>query len=278
MTKAMTFEEVTPGEVERLMLSDKWAAEVKLDGVRCVAEIGDGTATLMNRNGKPLAAASTNAHRPAIKKALEAAFSEGLWVVDGEIMDDGRYWLFDVILADTMHDARAPLHERREVLEAMATLFGWDADDSLIRVVTHAVEAEDKQMLLDSTTRTGGEGIMLKHVDAPYAIGKRVRTGLKLKLTKTVDCFVTERNSDDHENAHLAVFDDAGKQIDIGKCSMIGKADAQVGDVIEVKFLYVGANGRLYQPRMLRIRDDKLAHECLYSQLDGCHVNKAVAA
>jgi ATP-dependent DNA ligase len=277
MTKAMTFEEVSPAEVERLMSSDKWAAETKLDGVRCVAEISNGVATLMNRNGKPLAAASTNAHRPAIKKALEAAFGEGLWVVDGEIMSDGHYWLFDVILADSMHDARAPLHERRETLEAMATLFSWDAPDSLIRVVTQAVDAQDKQMLLDSIIRIGGEGVMLKHVDAPYAIGKRVRTGLKLKLTKTVDAVVTERDSDDHTNAHLAVYKD-GVLVDIGKCSMLGKADAQVGDVVEVKFLYVGANGRLYQPRMLRIRDDKLPGECLYSQLDNCHVNKAVAA
>ena len=86
MTKAMTFEEVTPDEVDRLMHSEKWAAETKLDGVRCVADVTGGDVTLMNRNGKPLRAASTNAHRPAIEKALRAQN------LSPEKINEGKQW------------------------------------------------------------------------------------------------------------------------------------------------------------------------------------------
>ena len=48
----------------------------------------------------------------------------------------------------------------------------------------------------------------------------------------------------------------------------------KVGDVLEVRYLYTGANGRLYQPTILRKRDDKAMQECLTSQLK--HVNKEV--
>lgn len=274
--EAMTFEEASPAEVERLMQSDKWVAELKLDGVRCLARVVDGDVTLMNRKGAPLRAASTNAHRAAIEMELALAFEAGEWVLDGEIMDDGRYWLFDILRSDggRITDERDPLHRRRFVLEATAAIAGWD-DDSLIRVVTQATTEEDKRMLLDSTQRVGGEGIMLKYVDAPY-IPKRVRTGLKVKLTKTVDAFILARDTDGHTNATLAVCD-GDRVVEIGACSMIGKADAQVGDVVEVQYLYVGAGGRLYQPRMMRVRDDKTPTECLLSQLDGCGVNRAVA-
>jgi len=45
-----------------------------------------------------------------------------------------------------------------------------------------------------------------------------------------------------------------------------------------VKYLYIGADGRLYQPRFMRRRSDKAADECVWSQIEGHGVNKEVLA
>lgn len=43
-------------------------------------------------------------------------------------------------------------------------------------------------------------------------------------------------------------------------------SQTDVGRVVEVKYQYVGAKGRLRHPRFSRYRDDKLPHECLIDQ------------
>jgi len=45
-------------------------------------------------------------------------------------------------------------------------------------------------------------------------------------------------------------------------------SEADIGRVIEVKYQYVGAGGRLRHPTFVRWRDDKLADDCLLSQDD----------
>jgi len=52
-----------------------------------------------------------------------------------------------------------------------------------------------------------------------------------------------------------------GKWAEVGGTSMIGKQKAArpritVGSLVEIKFLYVGAGGRLYQPSVKCLRDD----------------------
>ena len=72
-------------------------------------------------------------------------------------------------------------------------------------------------------------------------------------------------------------IDDRSPRAASGHASLIGKQKQDAiseGDVLEVKYLYVGANGRLYQTRIVRKRDDKPAQECTDAQL--VHVNKTV--
>jgi ATP-dependent DNA ligase len=276
--KAMTYLEAEDSALDSYLASPKWVAEVKLDGVRALAAVTNGKARLLNRNGASLAGGSTAAVRELVTKELERALTTGDWVIDGELMNDGTLWIFDLVKADELITTRTPLEARREALVTIAGLVGWTDEGSRVRLVSQAKTEDEKRNLLASIKDAGGEGIMLKRLGSTYLMGKRTDNGLKVKLTKTADVVVVARNTDGKENATLAVYDSDGTLVDIGKCSMIGKANAMVGDVIEAKFLYVGANGRLYQPRMMRIRTDKAATECFLSQLDGLGVNKAVAA
>lgn len=277
--KAMTYHEVPDASLELYLRSPVWVGEVKLDGVRTLATVSNGNAQLLNRNGKPLAGGPSAGVRATVECELGKALTEGEWVLDGELMDDGRLWLFDLLKADELVNPTMPLETRRKALVTVAGMLGWTEEGSRIRLVGQAKTEAEKRELLETIKEAGGEGIMLKREGSPYVMGKRTEYGLKVKLTKTVDVFVISRNTDGKENATLGVRDGVdGPPVVVGKCSMIGKPNAQPGDVIEVKYLYVGANGRLYQPRMMRIRKDKAADECLISQLDGMGVNKAVAA
>lgn len=56
-----------------------------------------------------------------------------------------------------------------------------------------------------------------------------------------------------------------GELVPVGSCSAIGRPHVEVGDVIEVAYLYwTGACA--YQPRMVRVRADKEAARCTTGQ------------
>jgi ATP-dependent DNA ligase len=272
MDKAMTFHTASPADLERAITDPDFCVEPKLDGVRAMASVENGKARLLNRNGTDLSAASTNASRPAIIAQLERDFASGTWKFDGEIMPDGKLWLFDVIHADSIILPTDVYSVRRAALEKIAEVMAW-SDYTPLRVVSHAVTEDAKRDLLQMITHGGGEGVMLKRLDRPYT-SKRVKHSLKWKLIKTADCIVTARNTDGHTNAELSLHNDAGQLVNVGNVSMIGRPDVPVGTVLEVTFLYVGANGRLYQPRVTAVRDDKTAEECLMHQLTDLTVNK----
>lgn len=276
--KAMTFTETSPERGDLLIDDDAWALEPKYDGVRCMVSIEDGRIELHNRNGAPLSAASTNAHRSSIAASFTGF--NGTWVFDGELLEDGTLIVFDLPyfrVPDLTLIAPPPFSDRRMILENVAYIRGWGDPHTNIRLATH-VTGSDKRVLFDTIAETGGEGVMLKHLDASYESRRTKSAGFKVKFTSTVDAIIIDRNTDGKENAELAVVDPAGQLIRIGHCSMIGKPAATVGDVVEVTYLYVGANGKLVQPRLTRVRGDKAAAECTFDQLDGKSVNKWVDA
>jgi hypothetical protein len=59
----------------------------------------------------------------------------------------------------------------------------------------------------------------------------------------------------------------AATWIEIGTCSIIGKAVPVVGEIVEVRYLYATDAPRLYQARLLGRRDDVGLEACLLSQL-----------
>jgi hypothetical protein len=81
---------------------------------------------------------------------------------------------------------------------------------------------------------------------------------------------VTSFNRPDarHGSATLGVLDPRlgpTELIPVGACSLIGKPQVSVGDVIEVAYLnWTGS--ALYQPRMTRVRTDKLPEDCTMAQ------------
>lgn len=238
------------------------AIEQKVDGHRVLVHVdapdGKTKVTFLGRDGTPKANAVPRNIRDQFMR-----IDAGDWWFDGELVDD-VLWLFDFPRAEVTpgtglypHD---PYRIRRQVLEGFHAQ--WQPDPC-VRLLPNAVTPHDKNALYQRMRDQHAEGVMLKTLDGRYnTSGARTRDLRKVKFINTIDCVVTRTGVDGKENAELSI-----NGVKIGKCSLIGKPPVKVGDVVEVIYLYATDDDRLYQPRLLRVRTDKRAHECTRDQM-----------
>jgi ATP-dependent DNA ligase len=253
-------ETIEPSAVSPYLTDEGWAVEEKLDGVRCLA-VGGVTVTLMGRNGQEL---SDDRSRKLAELKAQLRIPRG-FVLDGELMADGTYHVFDIPRAGDLITAATPYATRRQ---ALATVLGALAAP---RVILHptATTADEKLATWERVQAERGEGVVLKRLDSPAPLnGKRHAWGLKAKLVKELDAVVLTTRADGTDSATFGLYD--GEQlVEVGRVGIGGKAKAAIapGDVICIRYLYIGSNGRLYQPRVVAIRSDKGARECLLTQM-----------
>lgn len=129
------------------------------------------------------------------------------------------------------------------------------------------------QLCAERIWENGGEGVILKRMNAPYQEGKRNADLMKIKLEETYDLLVVgvERGDPDGKYA-----DAVGALLCVSKDGTVhkvsGMTDAQrfewwwrpngiVGKVIEVRAMCKLANGSLREPRFKSIRFDKTAED-----------------
>jgi ATP-dependent DNA ligase len=274
MTQAMTFKTALGATAARHIEDPQWVAEQKLDGVRCMVQIKNGSVRLLNRKGALLGASSSKI-REAIEREFDALSLFGHWLFDGELMPDGTLWLFDLIEAPGSVTSSQEFRHRRTALETFAGLVGWDEGDGLVRIVPQAEGTKAKQALMDAVSAGGGEGIMLKNLAAMYTSYRTETAGVKVKFVKDVDCVVMDNGTYGKDNRMLGLFCD-GNLVVVGHCSSIGKQHADVGDVVEVRCLYVTNRDKLYQPRQMRVRYDKAPEECTFDQIESLRTSRVV--
>lgn len=263
----MRFAQATQDLVLEAVHDDRWWFQQKLDGIRAQLVIGNGIAWARASTGGSL---KSTAAGPVAKKVIDSVLdhSEPI-ILDGEIIS-GAWWMFDILMGE---DDRSGYAERYRFLTTYIEKAGLSP---AVRLLPTAQTSTEKAGLLERVIESGGEGVLIKRRDSTYDWGRRVEHSLKFKITHTVDCVVTARNGSDHMNATLGLYETPKSvlPVTIGNASMIGKPDAKVGDVVEVRYLYAGAGGRLVQPTVLRKRTDKYPPDCLMDQL--VFVNKEV--
>ena len=168
-----------------------WIFEVKWDGYRAVAEIRDGDVSLYSRN-----LMSLNQKFLSVTKSLQKFGFEA--VLDGEIVavDDGGhpdfqmlqdyqksgkghllYYVFD-LLHFRGHDlTNLPLLRRKELLKKILP------PDLKIKFSDHV--SNEGVLFFNAVTEKGLEGIIAKHSQSAYRIGRRSRQWLKVKTRLT---------------------------------------------------------------------------------------------
>lgn len=297
----------TAASVEEAVGSREAIIEPKYDGIRLLINITEDGVRAYARSGK-----SKTGKLPAIEAELAAHLPAGTWL-DGEAVafnEDGtqdwggaqsvlgsgvakaaaasdsiRFVVFD-LLAHSGNDARKlPLRHRRELLEMIFSqpgdnVDGWERDGKEWERVVLSPQLPATDEAHAANLELGFEGSMVKHLDAPYASGKRSTASLKLKATDTVDCVVTGFSAPKpgwiaREGMIGAIefehYAEDGTPIQ-GKCSGMTSGERRyitanqaelLGKVIEVSYMTkMPGTGKLRHPQFQRIRTDKTAEEC----------------
>lgn len=250
---------VQASQVETYLNDDNWVAQQKLDGDRLLIHIDNHTVTPLNRDGQ-------RRSNPTPKLVLDQfAVFPGEWVFDGELLTTGEFWLFDLPKAAEGVNPLNPYRERYDVLERIFTGGIWEPHEC-IRLLPMARSAPAKRRLLRELHGRGAEGLIFRHLDAPYSAGKRSELALKAKFTHTADVIVDQVRPEGRDNCTFRLFRD-GRLVPAGSVSLVGRPPVQPGDVIEVRYLYASDESLLYQPVMMRVRHDKAPSECTVEQL-----------
>lgn len=261
--------------LEHFIKDDSWVMEQKLDGHRIllISPGMDMPPTAITRNGSVYT-------RKLPKAVQDFRFPEGDWAIDGELVGN-TFWVFD--LPDTplqrlQPDTPVSLAGRRAMLEALLGNI-----EHPFKLVPQAKTPDEKIKLAGKALEECFEGLLLKKVLSPYRSGGRTEEWLKLKFVATADCVVTGVRTDGKDSVDLGMYTadpnlhPDGRLVEVGRASLIGKEKngaVSPGDVLEVRYLYCGAGGRLFQPTILHKRTDKIPVECTTDQLK--HVNKEV--
>lgn len=271
-TRPMLAKEVGPSELDSLLGSVSWDAQLKLDGDRVVIEINDNLndIAVLNRSGQP----KTKNVSPDMLAPFYAFRSlRGRWVFDGEVVGS-RLYIFDMLAAGDYHDENDRWDVRWSNLQIVAPLL-FEGQD-VVKLVETAHSPEDKRAMYDKAVQDSKEGVIFRVRYGTYQPGKRSTFLVKYKFLNEADCVVTALSPGGKDSVVLSVYDN-GTLREVGQASTIGKTPTpQVGDVWEVRFLYVVSadNPRMVQPRLMRKRTDKKATECSIEQFATAVTNK----
>jgi bifunctional non-homologous end joining protein LigD len=173
-----------------------WVFEVKWDGYRAVAEVRNGEAKIYSRNLLPL-----NEKFAPVAEALRECRYEA--VLDGEIVavdDRGHpdfqslqnypksggghllYYVFDLLHFEGRDLTGLPLLRRKELLKKILP------SASRIRFSDHV--GKDGVLFFQVAKEKGLEGIVAKHGQSRYRVGRRSRQWLKVKTTRTREAVI----------------------------------------------------------------------------------------
>lgn len=240
-------------EVERYIKDPAYCSEEKFDGRRrMLIKTGDNVVAT-NKKGLTVVAGDK------IMYTL-ASFPKDI-ILDGEDMGD-HVRVFDALKIEGRDISTLAYQVRYIHLETL--LVGHKS----LRVVETAWTEKAKRRMYNELKTANAEGIVFKDIRAPYSAGRPNSYGpqLKYKFVESASCIVSDRNKA-KRSISLQVFDGA-KLVNVGNATVYpNQAIPDVGDVVEVKYLYWHKSGSLFQPVLLGTRDDITREECIIEQL-----------
>ena len=164
-------------------------------------------------------------------------------------------------------------------------------DMRVVPGVEASADRDAKVAFYLSIVMAGGEGVILKDVNAKYEFGKRRECWLKVKKFETVDCFVTDSRPGEHGfegmvgalegSVYMPAAAGETRTVEICAVSGFTLADRQemtskerpgkvkdkyFGRVMEVRYQEKSKTGRGMHARFVRWRPDKSASDCLLTQ------------
>jgi ATP-dependent DNA ligase len=260
---ARDIEDLPEHEKERVLRSDRFAAGEKKNGIRGILHIRpEGNRfTSRNRCANTYLLNELTDNVPHLKR-LDLREFEGS-IFDGELYlpaefvkldsfanaleastallhcspDKARdyqestgqrihYHVFDVLRANGQDLTSLPLRERIRCLNEFQSFIKSSGQGEHIRF--EELIFQEKEEYFRKIIEAGGEGIVLKDLNAPYFPGARSSSWLKLKRSNTIDAIIIgyERGKEWDKkgligSVELGVFDECGDLRSIGRVSSL---------------------------------------------------------
>lgn len=254
-----------------------WGAQLKMDGqramVKVIAEsVGSYRFRMESRAGKQIE--NFNPELPRIFRGLSQAEQPMGVFVDGELMPDGTFWAFDIVMTPdpvALNRSYVDRHRTLRIFEALGP------DQNVLRVNPLYTKPDEKRALWATAVENNLEGVVFKKLSSSYQSGTRSDDWVKAKLTKDVDCVITNQNLEGKSNFEMSMCDPQNNRwITVGTVSALtgDGPSIKVGDVVKVTCLYASDDNKLVQPVTPMLRDDKKPLECTVDQLDSIRPNR----
>jgi len=221
--------------VEEPFDSDAHLFELKWDGIRALTFVENGAFRALSRNRLDLApmypelealarlASGTvldgelvalEDGRPSFSRSLERMQARGKLRVEALARKlPAQYVVFDVLYADGASVRARPLSERRERLRALLD----GARDP--RVVFSDGVVGSGRAFFEEVRARSLEGMVAKELRGAYLSGKRTRSWLKVKTTRTVPCAILGWVADERGDlaSLIVAMEEDGRLVSVGR-------------------------------------------------------------
>jgi ATP-dependent DNA ligase len=254
--------------VQALLDSPLWAMEEKFDGDRLlIVYKNDDQVNAYGRQGTECIVPRIKTARQTLEFTPLDSWHKGTTVLDGEVMPNGEFKVFDIPLLCDKQTRGLPYTRRRDILQKVLPQMA----GSGFSLVYSETDPEGKHNMLRSIEAWRGEGAMFKHVDSTYRFDYRSNEWLKWKLYKTCSVVITEMQREGKPEAVTICVYDGDKLHEVSGCKIPSRYQTEyriaTGDVIEVRYLSVSPDYKLIQPVFLAKRKDVSPTECKKEQL-----------
>ncbi|MCX6137508.1 MAG: hypothetical protein NTV54_08455 [Ignavibacteriales bacterium] len=284
--------------LEELLRNDNYIVQVKLDGMRAVVHITHTGLRIFSRSAgvadptRPLEKTSSLPHLADLKfPALVGTILDAEILIPGkdsaelagtvhrkELDDDNarvRVFIFDCLRLCGKDLCGQTLRSRLDSLAKISHLLQSD----YMTVLPFAQTTVQKKTLYDRIIASGGEGVMLKNLNATYLEGGRPSNNwFKAKKSATFDCvvigFTTGKGKYNTQIGALRFGQYVdGTLVELGQASGMSdrermvfslSPDEYIGKVVTIKGMERLKSGAVRHPQFAGLRSDKHATECTW--------------
>lgn len=247
-------------DLDAYLSNPAFMAQEKKDGQRRFIRHSPEAGTIgINRRGLAV----------SLPRAMVEALAEFpiAFLIDGEMVGE-TFWAFD-LLEHGEEDLRpmgaANRYRRLEALYEV--MFRKPAFRTIgFNLLDTAWGERSKAGLLQRVTADGGEGVVFKEHNAPYADGRN-GDQLKFKLWNDLSAIAGDAKSG-KRSVEMKLMDDiTGALMPVGYVTIPTNHEIPApGTVVNIRYLYAYPDGSLFQPQYEGERSDITAVECLASQ------------
>jgi bifunctional non-homologous end joining protein LigD len=230
-----------------------FCAQRKYDGVRLAVDFSRASPYEgYNRKGERVDVPESSVAN-LLRSHIDSAFIDGEWIAAV-----GQYVAFDLLEINGEDLRRLPYSERYATLQELG---------EYLNVATLFRTTDQKTAALLDEIEMSGEGLVYKKLSAPYMLGRQ-GVNVKLKLWASATVRVCAKKKEDGKASFATEVLRDSKWWPCGTVTLTKTADLpKPGTYREIKYLYVGNGGRLYQPEDLGPRSDVDDSDCGWGQL-----------